>query len=247
MRSQSPSRPYTLTCCPFCKVATIAEFVVGLLRTRAAVLVRRLSGVVSSSRRISVSGTNSRLAGGGLVTGAGFGRIVFSILDGEGTGSGSLFPNSHHPIANATRAQPGFPRTPMSPTPGDKKAGALKSVEPILEPSNDLQLQVRLATKELRATSCMNIRGDLMKKLLPLVALAALTGCATPPSNIKAAPSDGKQCTQADRDRLADITSRQQRTANKDAFGVFMIGVPLGGDETHEPEIARLKGRCGVR
>lgn len=86
-----------------------------------------------------------------------------------------------------------------------------------------------------------------MKRLLPLVALAAFAGCATPPSSIKAAPSDGKACAQADRDRLADITSRQQRTANQDALGVFMIGVPLGGDETYEPEIARLKGRCGVK
>ncbi|AWC21364.1 hypothetical protein CO731_00815 [Aminobacter sp. MSH1] len=86
-----------------------------------------------------------------------------------------------------------------------------------------------------------------MKKFLPLAALAVFAGCATPPSSIKAAPSDGRQCTQADRDRLADITSRQQRTANQDAFGVFMIGVPLGGSETHEPEIARLKGRCGVK
>jgi hypothetical protein len=86
-----------------------------------------------------------------------------------------------------------------------------------------------------------------MKSILSLLVLAFLAGCATPPSNIKAAPSDGKKCTQADRDRLADITSRQQRTADKDAFGVFMIGVPLGGDETYEPEIARLKGRCGVK
>lgn len=86
-----------------------------------------------------------------------------------------------------------------------------------------------------------------MKRLLPLVAFAAIAGCATPPSSIKATPSDGKKCTQADRDRLADITSRQQRVANQDALGVFMIGVPLGGSETHEPEIARLKGRCGVK
>ncbi|GAA2884558.1 hypothetical protein GCM10010837_42950 [Aminobacter niigataensis] len=86
-----------------------------------------------------------------------------------------------------------------------------------------------------------------MKSVLPIVLLALVAGCATPPSNIKAVASDGRQCTQADRDRLADITARQQRTANKDAWGVFMTGVPLGGDDTHEPEIARLKGRCNVK
>lgn len=86
-----------------------------------------------------------------------------------------------------------------------------------------------------------------MKKTLPMLVLAAFAGCATPPSHIKASTPDGRKCTQDDRDRLADITARQQRTANKDAWGVFMIGVPLGGDDEHGPEIARLKGRCGVK
>ena len=86
-----------------------------------------------------------------------------------------------------------------------------------------------------------------MKKLLPLAALAVFAGCATPPSSIKATASDGRKCTQNDRDRLADISAKQQRTANQDAFGVFMIGIPLGGSEEYAPEIARLKGRCGVK
>lgn len=115
------------------------------------------------------------------------------------------------------------------------------------KPPNDLAATSVIGNHGVTCNKLHEHPGGFMRKLLPMFAIAAFTGCATPPSNIKAAPSDGKQCTQADRDRLADITSRQQRTANKDAFGVFMIGVPLGGDETHEPEIARLKGRCGVK
>ncbi|MDR7033888.1 hypothetical protein [Mesorhizobium sp. BE184] len=47
-----------------------------------------------------------------------------------------------------------------------------------------------------------------------------------------------------DRQRLSDLYREQSRTATNDALGVFMIGVPLGGAD-QEPEIARLKGRCG--
>lgn len=77
-----------------------------------------------------------------------------------------------------------------------------------------------------------------------IVALTLLAGCATAPQNIKAVPSDGKACTQADRVRLGELYHQQSRTATQDALGVFMIGVPLGGAD-QEPEIARLKGRCG--
>ena len=72
----------------------------------------------------------------------------------------------------------------------------------------------------------------------------AVAACATPPQNIKAVPPDGKPCTDADRQRLAELYHQQARTATQDALGVFMIGVPLGGAD-QEPEIARLKGRCG--
>lgn len=84
----------------------------------------------------------------------------------------------------------------------------------------------------------------MIRKLMPVAALVVLAGCATPPQNIKAAASDGKACTAADRQRLADLYHQQSRTATQDALGVFMIGVPLGGAD-QEPEIARLKGRCG--
>lgn len=82
-----------------------------------------------------------------------------------------------------------------------------------------------------------------MKRLLIFVTLACLAACATPPERIKATASAG-ECTQADRDRLADLYATQSKTATADALGVFMIGVPLGGED-HGPEIARLKGRCG--
>lgn len=49
--------------------------------------------------------------------------------------------------------------------------------------------------------------------------------------------------------RLATLTNQQSQAANRDALGVFLIGVPVasmsGGD--HETEIAVLKGRCGPR
>jgi hypothetical protein len=70
-----------------------------------------------------------------------------------------------------------------------------------------------------------------------------LASCATPPERIKATPDD-RPCTREDRERLQDLYAMQSKTATADAFGVFMIGVPLGGED-HGPEIARLKGRCG--
>ena len=77
-----------------------------------------------------------------------------------------------------------------------------------------------------------------------LAAALCVTSCATPPQNIKATASDGKVCTDADRQRLSDLYQQQSRTATQDALGVFMIGVPLGGAD-QGPDIARLKGRCG--
>ncbi|RWN78047.1 MAG: hypothetical protein EOS02_09815 [Mesorhizobium sp.] len=77
-----------------------------------------------------------------------------------------------------------------------------------------------------------------------IIALALLAGCASPPANIKAIASS-QPCTAADRLRLSDLYAAQARTARNDAIGVFMIGIPMGGED-HEPEIARLKGRCGA-
>ncbi|MCF6120510.1 hypothetical protein L2449_27170 [Mesorhizobium muleiense] len=81
-----------------------------------------------------------------------------------------------------------------------------------------------------------------MKRTI-IIALALLAGCASPPAKIKAIAST-QPCTAADRQRLADLYNAQSRTARNDAIGVFMIGIPMGGED-HAPEIARLKGRCG--
>ncbi|MEP9386474.1 hypothetical protein [Mesorhizobium sp. KR9-304] len=79
-----------------------------------------------------------------------------------------------------------------------------------------------------------------------LSVLCILTACATPPDQIKPV-ADNRRCTQNDRDRLADISANQKKNADRDALGVFLVGVPLGKDDDHAPEIARLKGRCGVK
>lgn len=83
----------------------------------------------------------------------------------------------------------------------------------------------------------------MLRTATVLALLASLAACATPPEHIKATASEG-ECTPADRERLADLYAAQSKTATADALGVFMIGVPLGGED-HGPEIARLKGRCG--
>jgi hypothetical protein len=86
--------------------------------------------------------------------------------------------------------------------------------------------------------------GAVRKCFIGLICL--LSACATAPDNIKPT-ADNRPCTQNDRDRLADISANQKKNAERDALGVFLVGVPLGKDDDHAPEIARLKGRCGVK
>ena len=73
-----------------------------------------------------------------------------------------------------------------------------------------------------------------------------VSGCASHPDRIKPAAYSGKPCTAADRVRLAQLTEDQKRTANKDALGVFLIGLPTGsmGGKDNKAEIAKLKGAC---
>jgi hypothetical protein len=81
-----------------------------------------------------------------------------------------------------------------------------------------------------------------------IVALPLLASCATHPDRIKPAAYSGKPCTTADRARLASLSEDQKRTANNDALGVFLIGLPVGsmGGKDNKAEIAKLKGACGV-
>lgn len=84
-----------------------------------------------------------------------------------------------------------------------------------------------------------------MKNLLALSILASLAACATPPASIKASQAIG--CQPGDAQRLADLSAVQQATANNDAVGVLLIGIPMGsvaGDD-HKAEIARLKACVG--
>jgi hypothetical protein len=85
-----------------------------------------------------------------------------------------------------------------------------------------------------------------MKTVTFMAALAAtlsLAACATPPGRIKAAAYAPTNCPRDAEGQLKALTAAQQATANNDALGVFLIGLPLGsmsgGD--NEAEIARLK------
>lgn len=81
-----------------------------------------------------------------------------------------------------------------------------------------------------------------MKYLIPLVLIA---GCATSPERI-APVANFAPCTEANRERLAELTELQTTTASLDGLGVFTFGIPIGSftRKDHEAEIAILKGRC---
>lgn len=87
-----------------------------------------------------------------------------------------------------------------------------------------------------------------MRKTALLCLATILAGCATPPGRIQGVKNSGP-CTSEDKARLAVLTKQQQKTANGDALGVFLIGLPVGsmGGNDHEAEIALLKGRCEMK
>ncbi|WP_159585910.1 hypothetical protein [Chelativorans xinjiangense] len=79
-----------------------------------------------------------------------------------------------------------------------------------------------------------------------LSAAVFLASCAAHPDRIKPVSYADATCTDADRQRLADLIQVQKATARNDAVGVFLIGLPMGriAGGNHAPEIARLKGAC---
>lgn len=86
-----------------------------------------------------------------------------------------------------------------------------------------------------------------MKLLLAISILASLAACATPPASIRASVATG--CQPGDAQRLVELSRVQQATANNDAVGVLLIGIPMGsvaGDD-HKAEIARLKACLGAK
>jgi hypothetical protein len=97
-----------------------------------------------------------------------------------------------------------------------------------------------------------------MRKIVLLGAamVAALSGCAKRPdaivpADIPMAAYTGDSCATlarelvTEQEKLATLSKAQHDAANGDAFGVFLIGVPLGsvtgGDK--EGEVAVQKGR----
>lgn len=94
-----------------------------------------------------------------------------------------------------------------------------------------------------------------MNRILAFTAIAALAACAQQPDAIAPAPMGnayaGTSCQDAvltlshERQALDALSARQRKAAAGDAFGVFLIGLPLstisGSDVS--PEIAASKGR----
>lgn len=97
----------------------------------------------------------------------------------------------------------------------------------------------------------------MMKKMLVAVAvLAAVSSCAKRPDaivpvDIPMAVYQNQNCQQLgqelikERENLAAISKAQNDAANGDAFGVFLVGVPMssvaGGDK--EGQVAVAKGK----
>ncbi|QXT39425.1 hypothetical protein [Gymnodinialimonas ceratoperidinii] len=93
-------------------------------------------------------------------------------------------------------------------------------------------------------------------RLILLVSILAACACAQRPENIAAAdigpnPYTGYNCSQLAAEELsitqelANLSADQNRAANGDAFGVFLLGLPVssmtGADQ--ETNIAIARGR----
>lgn len=97
----------------------------------------------------------------------------------------------------------------------------------------------------------------MKRALIALVLAGAVSACATPPDRIAgvAPPSDAyatKGCEQL-RTEMSDVNNRlgiasnaQQKAATGDAWGVFLVGLPVSSmtGNDREAEVAVLKGQA---
>jgi hypothetical protein len=110
---------------------------------------------------------------------------------------------------------------------------------------------------QLNRVLVSNLKGMKMKKML-LVAtvLVTLSACAKQPENIAAIPVAGNPyasytCTELGMEKLqitqqlAGVESEQRSAATSDAWGVFLIGLPVSSMSGNDKEaaIAVAKGR----
>lgn len=106
----------------------------------------------------------------------------------------------------------------------------------------------------------MNLRRQFLEtssiKLISLVGIVLLAGCAASPEDIAPIYTSGDQylgwnCEKllAEQKRigvdLSTASAKQEETRSDDIAGVILLAVPIGSmsnDEDLEPKIARLKG-----
>jgi|TARA_R110000796_G_scaffold10752_19_gene36032 uncharacterized protein YceK len=89
-----------------------------------------------------------------------------------------------------------------------------------------------------------------MKKILACLAVGiALSGCAKKPENIEAAPINNQtyssfSCKQLTGEKLKNaqalesLSAAQNQAANSDAWGVFLIGLPVSSMSGNDKEAA---------
>jgi hypothetical protein len=95
-----------------------------------------------------------------------------------------------------------------------------------------------------------------MRKLISLGLAALLAACAQQPENIAAAdigpnPYSGFNCAQLSQEELRitqeldNLSAQQRRAASGDAFGVFLLGLPISSMSGNDQEtaIAVARGR----
>lgn len=109
--------------------------------------------------------------------------------------------------------------------------------------------------------SVVTCLGDIMKNSAIAIALVAvaLSSCAKRPDSISAATIPmaaytGDSCSQlrqqltVEKSNLSTLSKQQHDAANGDAFGVFLVGVPIGSltGADKEGDISTSKGKINA-